>query len=201
MPPDARPPTCPADSPDWGPVPVDSLGKAARDAHDAGDHCRALRLAELRARISPDPRLYAFMAREEQTLGMLLDAGRNAARCVREAEADASLRLPRELLETCRRLVRETGIGGVATVTVRGPASLPRGLRVFVAGEWRDASLNEPSSMLPGSVDVAAFVPGQLCCRQHADLARGDQLELEIGASGDGPTCGPWRITLSGAAP
>ena len=168
-----------------------------RRANDQGDHCRALRLAERAGRMRMVPPLRAFIAREQQSLGLLVEAGRSAALCVRELEADASLRLRREPLETCRRIVRETVSDEGASVLVRGPASLPRGLRVFVAGEWRDASLNEAFPTPAGAVSVAAFVPGVFCCRRDVNLARGDQLELEVSGSSVEPACGRWRIVLS----
>ena len=83
---------------------------------------------------------------------------------------------------------------------MRGSAALPHGPRVFVAGEWRDASLNEASPTPTGAVRVAAFVQGVLCCRRDVNLARGDRLELEVSGSGVAPACGQWRIVLSDAA-
>lgn len=183
-------------------MPIETLGHEMRLANDLGEHCRALRLAERIGRMRMGPSLRAFIAREQQLLGLRMEARANAALCLRELEADAALRLRREPRETCQRIVRETGDDEGASVLVRGPAALPRGLRVFVAGEWRDASLNEAYPTPPGAVSVAAFVQGVLCCRRDVNLARGDQLELEleVRGSGVGPACGRWRIVLSDVA-
>jgi hypothetical protein len=200
VPPDPRPTICPESLPEQGPEPIDTVVREMRQAYEMGEHCRALRLAERAGQMGMRPSLRAFIAREQQLVGLLVEAGRSAAQCVRETEADASLRLRREPLETCRRIVRETGESEGASVIVRGPATLSRGLRVFVAGEWRDAALNAAYPTPAGAVSVAAFVQGVLCCRREVNLARGDQLELEVRGSGAGSACGRWRIELSNAA-
>ncbi|MDO9018354.1 MAG: hypothetical protein Q8S73_07865 [Deltaproteobacteria bacterium] len=179
---------------------METLAQEMRLASNLGDHCRALRLAERIGRTRMGPPLRAFIAREQQLLGLLVEAGRNAALCVQELEADAALRVRAEPRETCQRIVRETRNDRGASVVVRGTAALPRGLRVFAAGVWRDASLNEASPTPPGAVSVAAFVQGALCCRRDVNLAPGDQLELEVDGSGGRPACGRWRIVLSNDA-
>ena len=73
---------------------METLAQEMTLASNLGDHCRALRLAERIGRTRMGPPLRAFIAREQQLLGLLVEAGRNAALCVQELEADAARQTP-----------------------------------------------------------------------------------------------------------
>src|SRR5690349_3172205 len=62
-----------------------SLIEQAQQARRAGDHVRALDLAERATQISMSPSLRLFIAQEQTALGRLADAFGNADLCGREA--------------------------------------------------------------------------------------------------------------------
>ena len=104
-PPDPRRTICPESPADEGVSPIETVAQEMRQASDLRDHCRALRLAERVGPMRMGPSLRAFIAREQQRLGLLREAwaqrgavrprGRGRCRAAAPARTTGDLRTNR----------------------------------------------------------------------------------------------------------
>lgn len=136
------------------------LGEAQR-AHEAGDHARALEIAQAAGQISMTPSLRFFMGRELRDMHRYAAALGVAQTCIAEVGRDPSIPQRELLLSECMGLRREAE-GMVGSVTVVPPTPVLEGLRVTIDGEAvRSALLGFPFVVTAGNVVIEATAPGQ----------------------------------------
>lgn len=129
-------------------------------ARAAGDHAEALRLGMQAAEIRNTPSLRVVLAQEHQALGHLLAALDQASACVREANADATLRNRDAILATCRSIAAEVE-GRLGRIVVEVTPRDATGLRVTVGGaDLPRALLGVATPSMPGAVEVRVEAEG-----------------------------------------
>ncbi|MEI8256154.1 MAG: hypothetical protein WCJ30_10835, partial [Deltaproteobacteria bacterium] len=101
-----------------------NLLEQAQAARVAGDHARALDLANRAGRLQMSTSLRMFLAEEQQAVGQFSGALGTAELCVREAERDPALRNRDAILARCNELraALRPRVGFV-TVTVPEPVT------------------------------------------------------------------------------
>ncbi len=201
------------------------LLERAEAARSAGDHARALSLARLAAEVRQTPSLRLMLAQEHRVTGQLVEALDNATACVREAEADATLRNRDRLVEVCRTLASEVE-PSIGRLTVRvTPASAP-GLHVRVGEvDLRASLLGVPSPSMPGHVVVRVEADGFRAVARGIDVVAGHEAQVDVvldaesssprgmgsrvvpssdsdssSSEAHGPGAGPWVVVSVGAA-
>lgn len=153
---------------------------SAQQARAAGDHVRALDLAERAGRLSMTPSLRLFIAQEQYELGRLAEAYGNADTCMREADRDRTLRNRTVILTACRSLA-DTLRSRIGYVVVRVPASTPAGLEVTVAGHpLMPVFYGAPYVVTPGAVLIEARAPGYVPFHQEVSVAPGTTQDVTI---------------------
>lgn len=161
----------------WGQTQTDEslrrqLITQAGDAHDAGDHPRALDLARHAWRLGRSPSLRAIVAREESEVGLVVEAYRDSDTCVRELEMEPDADHEGQFMRLCRALERSLA-ARVARLVVRVDGDVP-GARVRVGeqelsrGEWGVAQVR-----LPGSATVTAEASGRVPFREQVEVEGG----------------------------
>ena len=156
------------------------LLERAERARTEGNHTAALDLATQAARIRQTPSLRLLLAQEHRALGRLVEAFDHATGCVREAEADVTLRNRERLIEVCRSLAAEVepSLGRIAIHVT--PSTAP-GLRVRVAGaEFPVALLGVPSPSTPGHVEVRVEAEGFEAATRAADVVAGRESRVDM---------------------
>ncbi len=149
-------------------------------ARTAGDHTRALDLANRAGQLRMTPSIRLMLAQEHDSLGHVLDALDHAGRCVRAVEADAALPNRDRILSGCRALVTSLQ-SRVGTVTVHVPDSAPPGVHVRVqGGEIAQPLWGIPCPVLPGSVLVEASGPGDINFRRQVMVDGGRNTEVTV---------------------
>lgn len=130
------------------------------DAHRAGRHLDALRLAVEAGDIRMSPSVRMYIAEEHDALGHLTEGHEAAQLCVREANETAVVNNRERIVERCRRLVDDIEArSGVVTVRVRDRSS--PGLRVTLGSlELTPEQLGQPQYVLTGSVRVEVVADG-----------------------------------------
>lgn len=195
----------------------------AERARAEGNHTAALDLATQAARIRQTPSLRLLLAQEHRALGRLVEALDHATGCVREAEADATLRNRERLIEVCRSLAAEVepSLGRIAIHVT--PSAAPS-LRVRVAGaELPVALLGVPSPSMPGRIEVRIEAEGFEAATRAADVVAGRESRVDvtltrtgaaevpraapvaatqtpISTQSGGPGAAPWVLVGGGAA-
>lgn len=196
------------------------LIQRAETARRAGHFEEALESASRAAQIRQTPSLRLLLAQAHGELGHVLEALEQARACVREAEADASLR-NRELVRSGCQEVAERMEPRVGRLTVRMAPTLPAGVAVRVGdGELNAALLGVPVPTMPGSVTVRAEAAGYRPYEETLQIRPGESGELVVNmerepvvaiasppprASGAaearrGPGAGPWVVLGVGVA-
>lgn len=138
----------------------DLLQQAAA-ARAANDHARALDLAQRAGLVQMTPSLRMLIAQEQLALNAFADALGSGEQCVREADADASLRNRSTIRQTCQDIVTAAQ-PRVGRVTVNPPNPLPDGMVVTVNGNrLNPAFLGVPYVVTAGPVTVVATAPGR----------------------------------------
>jgi hypothetical protein len=128
----------------------------ARAARTAGDHARALDLAQRAGQIEMSLSLRRFLSEEQESLGRVADAMNNAETCVREG---GSARDNAPHVDACRAITGRLQ-ARVGRVTVTAPTPAPAGLRVRVAGnEVPSVVWGVPLLVTPGPVTIDAEAP------------------------------------------
>ena len=128
----------------------------AEQARSAGDHTRALDLAQRAGANRMTPSLRQLIAYEHDALGHTLEALDQAEGCAREAHADAALRNREQIAAACEALAARLR-PAVGWITVRVPPPTPPGLVVHVGGAaLRAAMYDVARPSLPGEVTVEA---------------------------------------------
>ncbi|MDO9015959.1 MAG: hypothetical protein Q8S73_33050 [Deltaproteobacteria bacterium] len=152
----------------------------AQTAQAAGDHLRALDLAQRAVTIHASPSLYRFVAQEQSHLGLLVPALTSAQRCVDAATADRNAPERASTLSTCNNLVRDLqGRVGRLVVDVAGQA--PAGLTVTVAGSVLPPALfGVPYLVTPGRVTIDATAPGRVALHRSIDVAAAGTVPVRI---------------------
>lgn len=156
------------------------LLEQAQAARTAGDHARALDLANRAGRLQMSVSLRMFLAEEQQAVGQLSGALGTAELCVREAEHDPALRNREAIMSRCTEL-RTALRPRVGFVTVSVPEPAPTGLVVRVGGQTVSEALYGVASVVtPGEVVVEATAPGRRPFRQSIAAVAGQTAEVHI---------------------
>jgi len=181
-----------------------TLIEQAEQARTAGDHPRALDLAQRAGALRMTPSVRQIIAYEHEAVGHTLEALDAAEGCEREARIDAALRNRDRILEACGTLAT-TLRTRVAWVTVRVPQPSPRGLHVRVGErELRPALWGVAWPALPGTFTVDATAEG---VRFHrvVTAAAGAQVEVVVDPTptprveaARGRSVGPWFLAGGG---
>lgn len=152
----------------------------AQTAQAAGDHMRALDLAQRAVTIHASPSLYRFVAQEQSQLGLLVPALTSAQRCVDAVTADRNAPERASTLSTCTTLVRDLqGRVGRLVVDVAGQA--PAGLTVTVAGSVLPPALfGVPYLVTPGRVTIDATAPGRAALHRSIEVAAAATVPVRI---------------------
>lgn len=152
----------------------------AQQARTNGDHEQSLALAERASRIQMSPSLRLFVAQEQFALGRMAEAYGNADQCMRDAEADNTLRNREQVASTCRALATDLR-GRIARVTVQVPSPVPSGLVVRVAGNsLADALWGVPYVVTAGPISIDASAPGYRTFHQEMTVAAGATSEVPV---------------------
>lgn len=199
------------------------LVQQAQGARTAGDHARALELAERAAQSRMSASLRLFIAECHESLGgaHLPAAFNHASRCVQDASADASLQHRDRIFSECGAIVSRTsaqvarvlvrGADDALLVRVNGATLLPseRGAAYAVApgavsvdaqgrdGQTRTASVSvsagETREVSLAATAPAAVIPG-------ASIAPGVTPPVAPPTDASGPGAGPWVMLGGGLA-
>jgi hypothetical protein len=126
----------------------------------AGEHARALELAERAASVEMTPEIRAVIVRERVALGQWARVVVEAQRCMREAGPPASPRNHPSIVAACREaLAQATPHTGTLRVTIEG--EVPSDVSIFVAGqETHRALLGAPLGVEAGAVHVEVRASG-----------------------------------------
>lgn len=144
----------------------------AGQAHDAGDHARALDLARRAGRIRMSPSLRAVIAQEEAALGQVVEAYRDAGACVREFDVDLTATRREQFLAQCRDLQRALA-PRVGRLVVEVSDAAP-GVRVRVEdGELPREQWGVEQVWPLGRVVVTGEAPGRTSFRREVNLNGG----------------------------
>ncbi len=165
----------------------DLLERAER-ARSSGDHAAALTLAMQAAQIRQTPSLRLMLAQEHRTAGHLVEALDHATACVREAQADVSLRNREQLVEVCRTLAAEVE-PSIGRLTVRVTPASAAGLRVRVGDTDLPTSLlGVPSPVMPGRVAVRVEAHGFRAASRDVVVAAGSAAQVDVALDAEGTT-------------
>lgn len=162
------------------------LDEATTAVH-AGDHARAVQLAEEAATIRVTPSHHLLLAEEHETLsrdagqhGHLLNALDHARRCAEGARQNLSLRDRARVLARCDALVSGL-VARTARLRLALPLPVPEGLVVDIDQlPVERARWGEPYETLPGVVEVDVAAPGYVPFQQNVTLAAGAEVTLEV---------------------
>ncbi len=201
------------------------LLQGADAARAAGDHPRALDLARRAGEIRMTPSVRLLLAQESEVTGSLLEALDHASGCVREAEADATLRNRATILTNCRAL--ESALRPRLGSVVLQVGTPPAGAVIRVAGHEIPAALfGLPVRVMPGSVVVEVGGEGIEASHQEVQVAAGTSVDVPVQvravesaaiatvadtrlslatqtvtpAQNGGPGAGPWVLVGTGGA-
>ncbi len=155
------------------------LIEQAKAAHKAGDHPKALQLAEQAGGLQMTTSLRFFIAQEQEETGALADAYGNAQNCAREAELDTKLRDRALLIRDCRAI--ETRLKGRVSHLVVSVPSRPPGLKVTLLGkELNYAALDVEFPVTPGSITVEATAPNHTPYRLEISVPEGKTINITV---------------------
>lgn len=128
-------------------------------ARRAGDHTLAVERAGRAVQIRSTPSLRMMLAQEQLSLGHSVDALDHARECVREAQANPSLRFRTRILSVCRTVITRAE-AAVGTIIVHVPSPAPDGLRVTLRGAELPAALwGVAYPLTPGPAELVATAP------------------------------------------
>lgn len=156
------------------------------DAHRAGRHLDALRLAVEAGEIRMSPSVRMYIAEEHDALGHLHEGHEAAQLCVREATETAVVNNRERIVERCRRLVDDIEARS-GTVTVRVHDRAAPGLRVTVgtlelaADQW-----GQPQYVPTGSVRIEAAAEGGRTFTQTLPVTSRSHHDVEVVFPTDG---------------
>ena len=151
----------------------------AEKAHNAGDHARALSLAQRASALEATPSLHYFIAREEEETGALADGYGTAQQCELEAQHDPQLRGRDEILKKCREI--ESRLKERVGYVVVDVKDRPTGLRVKLSGQdLNEAALGIPYVITPGTVVVEATAPAHSPYRIEIAVPEGKTVNVSV---------------------
>lgn len=156
-----------------------SLIREVREAHLAGDHQRALDLAEHASALGATGTLHGLVARELVDLSRFAEALAQVGLCARDAPLEPASAHRDAILGWCQTQIRELE-RRVARVVVEAPAP-PTGLVVTVDGRpLPPALLGGGYAVDPGRVVVTATAPGYEPFRREVDAPGGASVAVPI---------------------
>ncbi len=151
----------------------------AAAAREAGDHARAIDLAQRASEIRMSVSLRMFLAEEQSAVGQITAAMDNAETCTREVRTEPNVTDREGVGARCRTLL-ETLTGRVAHVIVRVPDGV-RGVQVHVAGDTIPSALwNMPYVVNPGDAVVDASGPGGTTFHRAVHLGEGETQTIDV---------------------
>ncbi len=140
---------------------LDQASAAAR----AGDHLRAIELAERAARISMALSVRMFLAEEHAAIDDHAAAYGAASACLSDAARDTSTANRSAIADRCR-LIAANARRHLIALTVLPPTPTPAGFTVRVNGQLvPDELLGLPYFVNPGRIAVDASAPGYVSFR------------------------------------
>ncbi|MEI8255495.1 MAG: hypothetical protein WCJ30_07455, partial [Deltaproteobacteria bacterium] len=148
-------------------------------AREAGDHARAIDLAQRAAEIRMSVSLRMFLAEEQSAVGQITAAMDNAETCTREVRTEPNVTDRGGVGARCRALL-EAATRRVAHVVVRVPGSA-QGVQVHVAGDAIPTALwNVPYVVNPGSAVVEASGPGGMTFNRSLQIGEGETQTVDV---------------------
>ncbi len=153
-----------------------ALVSDAQSAQTAGDHTRALDLAQRALHTHASPSLQRFIAEEQSALGQVVAALDSAHRCV-DAASDGTHEADRASCATLADALSHR----VGRIVINPPSPMPTGLHVRVSGsDLSLALLGVPYIVAPGDVLVDANAPGSQPFHQSVHVAPGETSSLAL---------------------
>lgn len=157
-----------------------SLVASAVAAQAAGDHARALELAERALAAHETPSLERFIASERLSLGRFAAALTAAERCVAGATADEHIPERAATIAACSDLARDLG-RRVARVTLHLRSPAPAGLIVRVGDVAVPAeAIGTPVVVDVGELTVSATAPGHAPFRRVVAAPAGAATDVDV---------------------
>ena len=152
----------------------------AEAAAEAGDHTRALDLAQRAATLRPSPSLVAFMAREHRALDHRVEALDHARQCLREVAIDTALRNRDTIRAACEAVLTSVE-PHVARVTVSVAERSPDGLVVHLGDRTLVPALyGVAAPVMPGALHISAEAPGFTMFSRDLTLAEGELASVDV---------------------
>jgi hypothetical protein len=157
-----------------------ALVAQAQEASRVGNHALAIDLGQRAALVQMTPSLRAFLAGEYRAVGQYAPALEQAELCLREVEAQPSLRNRDTVLGICREVSQDVR-PRVGQLVVRVPVPTPSGLVVNLNGHpLNPAFYGVPYIVTPGSVAVEVAAPGFATFRQSVGVRQGETAQLPV---------------------
>ncbi len=173
-----------------------ALVAQAVTAQTAGDHTRALDLAQRAVQTHATPSLLRFVAQEQIALRQFVPALASAQTCVDRATENRAVPERAATLAACRALVHEAE-AQVGHVVLEAPDA-PPGLTVTVGGAAVPPSLlGVPFVVAPGSVVVEASAPGRTTFRTTVDVAASRTVPVHVALAARAPTVTPTVVAVT----
>lgn len=179
----------------WATTPAEAAARRqlieeAEAAHAAGDHAKALTLAQKALVLEATTSLRYFIAREEDETGALADAYATAQQCKLEAQRDLRLRNREQILASCQA-IEDKLKERVGYVVVMAP-NPPEGLKVRLSGQnLNEAMLGIPYVITPGTITVEATAPGHFPYRLEISVSEGKTVNVSVTLAPQPPTTTP----------
>jgi hypothetical protein len=164
-----------------------SLIEEATRARDAGNHARAIELAQRAAQIRMSVSLRMFIAAEQATVGQFTQALDNAETCTREVRVEAGVTERDTVAARCSDILHSVQ-RRVGRVVVQVPGGAGRGVQVRVAGEpMAEALWGVPYVVNPGTVVVEATSSDGASFRREVRVAEAETQNVEVSLQGGSP--------------
>ena len=180
------------------------LLQQAVEARRAGDHARALDLAERARQLGQSLSILRFIAEEEEALGRVADGLGHAQVCLHLAEAEPRSDNRDHVVAGCQAIATRL-TARVGYVIVQVPTPRPAGLEVRVAGNPVPSALWGVETIVSsGSVDVEASAPGRVAFHTQVHVDPGAHPTVSIVLSERTATeasAAPSRVASAAPAP
>lgn len=158
------------------------LLQEAQTAAGAGEHRRALELAQRAQALRSTPSLQSFIAQQQFALRQFADVIATATECLQTTTRDPTVPNRSSLLERCTQLQRDA-TQRTALLTVTVPAEIPAQAVVLINGRrLRSELFDTPYPVNPGTVVVETRQGSQVLSRRELQLdeAQRDRLRLDF---------------------
>lgn len=153
----------------------------ATAAANAGDHARALDLAERADRVQSTPSMRLFIASRQEALGRFVASLGSADQCVRSATRDERTPNRAQVIEQCTAIATRVR-ARVAVIELRvTPAGAASAVAITLNGTpVNTAHLGAPQYVDPGTIALRATATGFQPWERSVDLASGTNTPIAI---------------------